>query len=228
MVEKFKDENNKLKQVKLDKVKGLFDKFTLDISNVHSDHNQSIDQVAERLMKHSEQQKGLKMARVNELKSKIEAEQGRLQTMSWEQLEEEFSAIKEKFNDISTRLPSKSNKADVRLNVGGQSFVVGMDTLTSVDGSLLQDFFTENFKNEKIFIDREPEAFREMLKYLRSDRKYVPKNLAPDVQSQFEMEIKHWKVDNGLKQFDQLTYTKLQWRIMNMLKSTPKIDEKKS
>ena len=106
--------------------------------------------------------------------------------------------------------------------------MVGMDTLTSVDGSLLQDFFTENFKNEKIFIDREPEAFREMLKYLRSDRKYVPKNLAPDVQSQFEMEIKHWKVDNGLKQFDQLTYTKLQWRIMNMLKSTPKIDEKKS
>ena len=46
MVEKFKDENNKLKEAKLDKVKNLFDKFTLDISNVHSDHNQSIDQVA--------------------------------------------------------------------------------------------------------------------------------------------------------------------------------------
>lgn len=104
-----------------------------------------------------------------------------------------------------------------------------MDTLTSVDGSLLQEFFKENFKsNEKIFIDREPDAFSHMLTYLRSDRKFVPKDLPPDLQAQFEMEIKHWKVDCGLKQYDQLTYSKMGWKIINLLKSMPKIDSEKA
>lgn len=146
----------------------------------------------------------------------------------WQHLEDELTKIKKKYNDFEIDIPEKPTKEDVRLNVGGQSFVVGMDTLTSVDGSLLQNFFTaENFKNEKIFIDREPGAFNNMLQYLRSDRKYVPKNLPPDIKAQFEMEIKHWKVDNGLKQYDQLTYSKLQWKIINMLKAAPKIDEHK-
>ena len=89
----------------------------------------------------------------------------------------------------------------MHINVGGKSFVVGMDTLTAVDGSLLQNFFKEeeNIKNEKIFIDREPEAFSNMLKYLRSDRKYIPQDMSAEMKAQFEMEIKHWKVDNGLQ-----------------------------
>lgn len=67
-----------------------------------------------------------------------------------------------------------------------------------------------------------------MIKYLRNDRKVVPKDLAGEKLASFESEIKHWKVDKGLKQYDQLTYTKLQWKVINLLKSTPRVDELKA
>lgn len=116
--------------------------------------------------------KDLKFANIQKIKEKIDKDEELYRSVSWDQLEKEFSQIKKTFYDVNIKKP----KSDVHINVGGMSFVVGMDTLTSVDGSLLQNFFKEeeNIKNEKIFIDREPEAFSNMLKYLRSDRKYIP------------------------------------------------------
>lgn len=92
----------------------------------------------------------------------------------------------------------------MELNVGGTHFVVGRDTLTSVKGSRLGELFSgkvdprKGGNGEEVFLDRDPVVFNHMINYLRSNRKFLPKELSPDLRHHLETEIRFWKVGDGL------------------------------
>lgn len=87
---------------------------------------------------------------------------------------------------------------------------VGKNTLTKVEGSLLQAMFSgvakvNRTKEGRVFIDRDPDMFSYLTTYLESDRTYLPKSVDQDIQTRIEMEINYWKADMGLTVFDELT-----------------------
>ena len=67
----------------------------------------------------------------------------------------------------------------MKLNVGGQSNItISKDLLNSVKYSKLFNHIKSEYKKENnsiIFLDRDPEAFRLMLIYLRNRRQNMPK-----------------------------------------------------
>lgn len=91
------------------------------------------------------------------------------------------------------------------------------------------DYFTEQLikaNGGPIYVDRDPEIFNYVLKYLRSDRKFIPKNVTQDVSSQIEFEIKYWGLDKGLARIDTLTNVDDIKKIEDILATVPKIDPK--
>ena len=58
-----------------------------------------------------------------------------------------------------------------------------MPLLTQIKGSKLQEFVAKNSVglNGPLYLDRDPEIFNLVLKYLRSERRFMPKNLTQDV-----------------------------------------------
>ena len=49
----------------------------------------------------------------------------------------------------------------------------------------------------RIFIDRDPEAFTHMVNFLRSEKKYLPKDVNTDLKIRLHNEFKYWKADMG-------------------------------
>lgn len=55
--------------------------------------------------------------------------------------------------------------------------------LTSVEGSMMSTLFQNDslckrMPDGSIFIDRDPEIFEHVIKFLRSDRTYLPRNVS--------------------------------------------------
>ena len=87
--------------------------------------------------------------------------------------------------------------------MGGTHFLVGRDTLTSVKDSMLREMFSgkvnlKKINGEQIFLDRDPVVFNHMVNYLRSNRKFLPKELSPDLRRRLDMELRFWKIGDGL------------------------------
>ena len=85
----------------------------------------------------------------------------------------------------------------VKLNIGGQNNItIGKDLLNSVKYSKLFNHIKSEYKkvvgNGVIFLDRDPEAFRLMLIYLRNRRQSMPKLTDKFQQQIFEDEINFW------------------------------------
>ena len=89
----------------------------------------------------------------------------------------------------------------IELNVGGQKdFAIDKKLLLSAPDSRLSDTFGKNLNAQKmiegkVFIDRDPEAFRLMLLFLRADRAQKPDMNDPFHNSLFEQELQYWRVD---------------------------------
>lgn len=66
-----------------------------------------------------------------------------------------------------------------------------------------------------------------MLNYLRSERKYLPRQLSSDKKHHLKMEIQFWQVDKGLEKMNQLSHPVAE-NIKNMFKYVPKISINKS
>ena len=82
------------------------------------------------------------------------------------------------------------------------NITAGRDTLTKIPESLLADYFSGIHQHPltndgRIFLDRDSEAFFHMINYLRSDNKYLPKDVNTDVKIRLYNEFKFWKTDVG-------------------------------
>lgn len=88
----------------------------------------------------------------------------------------------------------------IKINVNGtDEFSVHIDTLISVENSLLSELFSDmdNFKriDDKVFLDRDPEAFRLLLLWLRNDRVIKPTFENMFQRTLFDQEVEYWKID---------------------------------
>jgi len=70
-----------------------------------------------------------------------------------------------------------------------------------------------NTIDNKVFLDRDPDIFKHMINYIRSDRKYLPQDVNQDVKKLLEMEIKFWGVDFGLEKYDVLTVSQMKYKL---------------
>ena len=78
-----------------------------------------------------------------------------------------------------------------------------------------------------IFIDRDPELFEHVLKFLRSDRTYLPRDVSQDVKNLIETELRYWKLDKGL--IKMYNYATESAQILNnILEAVPEIDSSKN
>ena len=93
----------------------------------------------------------------------------------------------------------KFDSEDVKLEVSGKPLTVSLETLQSVDGSVLSKMFSGKHDVKKnadgaIVIDRDYEMFNTMINYLRNNRAEYPA-LETGLQSQaFEQELDFWDV----------------------------------
>ena len=78
-----------------------------------------------------------------------------------------------------------------------------------------------------LYLDRDPEIFDLVLKYLRSERRFLPKNISYDFKQQLFLEIKYWGLDRGLAKVDSLTHAEEIQALESILSAVPKIDPKK-
>ena len=76
-------------------------------------------------------------------------------------------------------------------------------------------------------MDRDPTIFGHMINYLRSERKFLPRQLTADQKHHLKMEIQYWQVDKGLEKMNQLSHPVAE-NIKNMFKYVPKISINKS
>jgi hypothetical protein len=122
---------------------------------------------------------------------------------------------------------SKFENEIFKLDVGGAKLKVSKDTLTSVDGSLLQKMFSgkHNLKidqNDVIYLDRDFKAFDTMIKYLRAERMVYPKFERSIDKDLFQKELDFWgiKTNNDHVEEKRLR-TKLPKDLVKFLEEPP-------
>ena len=78
-------------------------------------------------------------------------------------------------------------------------------------------------QGNQIFLDRDSEAFNYMLRYLRTNRKFLPEgDVDPNLRKLVELEIKYWEVNKGLS--NSLIESDLQRKIEDLLGSVPNVN----
>ncbi len=110
-------------------------------------------------------------------------------------LEKDIAAFAERLRDAESRFRDPSSI--VELNVGGTHFETLKDTLTKVEGSMLEAMFCGRFpvtrdKQGRAFIDRDPSTFVLVLNYLRTDQ--LPAGLDKTRQQMFDAELVYFQL----------------------------------
>lgn len=89
------------------------------------------------------------------------------------------------------------------LDVGGQLILkTSKALLCSVPGSLLERTFNGYHEHtiigDKIFVDRDPTAFKHLVNFLRLQKNYVPLFENKNEEELFVKELKYWDIQVGL------------------------------
>ncbi|KAH8741695.1 POZ+kelch domain protein with kelch repeats at the C-terminus [Cryptosporidium ryanae] len=115
----------------------------------------------------------------------------------------EIEELKEKINKISS-----SSKSTIEINVGGTKFEVSRKVLTEgkARGSILERIYSgktfgieiETDKDGNIFFDRDPDIFKNILNYLRDERKTIPQVFNIEASLNLLREMNYF----GIKFFD--------------------------
>ena len=80
----------------------------------------------------------------------------------------------------------EDNNSLIKLNVGGTIFTTTVSTISSIQGSYIDNLVKYDSNGEmnvtkdengNIFIDRSPELFKIILEYLRTNKLYIPDNV---------------------------------------------------
>ena len=145
------------------------------------------------------------------------------------ELKQEVLNLEYRQTEINDFINKNDIQQVINLNVGGKDFVVGRETLTSINNSLLALQFSgsqqllKTDEGTKIFLDRDPEVFTHIVTYLRSGRQFLPINANEDMKKKVQIEIKYWQLDKGLKEVDSLQHSDAE-KIQTMLSSIPKLN----
>ena len=85
---------------------------------------------------------------------------------------------------------------------------VGRDTLTKVNGSLLSATFSGNVEltrmpeSQRVFLDRDPEVFNQVIQHLRNDMKFAPNynhnNGFEEKKLPLDLEIDFWQLNEPM------------------------------
>mmetsp|Transcript_37243 Transcript_37243/g.107294 ORF Transcript_37243/g.107294 Transcript_37243/m.107294 type:complete len:359 (-) Transcript_37243:106-1182(-) len=131
------------------------------------------------------------LAEVEVAQRKLEEKQRLL-----EEMEQRIFAITDNVDDL------------VELNVGGQPMSTTRKVLCSAEGSLLAGMFSGNFdgghkrdKDDRIFLDVDPDLFKKLLSHLRLRRIASPDCPAPlphvteDQRAEYEMLVKYYGLE---------------------------------
>lgn len=109
---------------------------------------------------------------------------------------------RKELDDQTVALKDKTKFASdtVCLDVGGKRMTVALDTLCSVEGSALQKMFsgTHDLKRTRdglaYFLDRDYDAFNNMVNYLRNKREVFPEMKSESQIQLFEQELEYWQL----------------------------------
>ena len=129
-----------------------------------------------------------------ELKKKFEIE---LKTIEHE-CEKEIKILKDKLEQIKKNFGDTKDSSIITLNVGGRLFITTTFTLTQED-SMLKAMISGKYKilkdkDDNIFIDRDPDLFKQVLHYLRTD--YYP---TTENRNEFKNELDYYSIYHDLK-----------------------------
>lgn len=139
-----------------------------------------------------------------QIKSALEANQQRFEDADLSKLVKRLAKVKVETNNVQykklTHLP-----AELELNVGGEIFCTKLATLKRIPGSILDDVVSGRAQTAvdddgRIMIRTEPEVFKAALKYVESDRTWLPsaKKGSKVHRDLVETEIRKWRLDKGL------------------------------
>lgn len=144
----------------------------------------------------------VKIEKIKEFDGDIDTELELFRSKKMDELMEEVRIIEKRQAEIDDLARFQNKKEPVQIECGGLNITAGRDTLTKVEGSLLSDYFSgvhvHQLTNEgRIFLDRDSEAFFHMINYLRSENKYLPRDVNTDVKIRLYNEFKFWGTDVG-------------------------------
>lgn len=127
-----------------------------------------------------------------------------------------------KTNEVQKFVNAQNLNKMIKLNVSGLEKEVGRNTLTKVQGSKLEQMFNGVVEigrktDEPFDIDRDPVVFDHLIEYLRQDRKVIPHHYQQDLLEKFQEEIIFWDLAHDLQRYDQMTFPKLKWDVMQLL-----------
>lgn len=118
----------------------------------------------------------------------------------------------------------------VKLNVKGQIIESELSTLKKIKGSILDDVFSGRIltavdAQNQPCIDSNPQAFADMIEFLKQHRAWLPSKKGSKVRRDLaETEIRRWKVDKGLASPSVLT-TQIAQNLQKIYNSMPDLSE---
>ena len=123
----------------------------------------------------------------------------------------------------------KKDSEIVRLDLGGNLMKVSRETLTSVEGSLLEKMFSgkhnirgKEQENKSVYLDRDFRTFEYMINYLRNGREVYPQFESKAEQDLFEKEIEYWGIKTFNEDFEERQLkSKLSPQLLEMMNSEP-------
>lgn len=168
--------------------------------------------------------------KIKQTQAKNQEELQRFCQVKMEDLFQDIYQAEKALIDMQRFARLNSNTDVLDLIVGGQKFTVGRNLLTQIKGSKMSELFNnmhhlKMVEGNQIFLDRDPEAFNNVLRYLRTNRKFLPSDSDQNLRKLVELEIKYWEVNKGLS--NSLIESDLQRKIEELLVSVPNVNPQK-
>ena len=117
-----------------------------------------------------------------------------------DELESELIVLRNEFDDVLQTANKNSSGEIFEFEVSGKLFREARDLLCQVDveQSKLAQLFSGDITLPKTdkgvpFLNRDSDAVSHMLKHLKSDRRFIPKDL--DARELFNFELEHWGLE---------------------------------
>ena len=236
-IEKFRSKTTKI-EAELDQMSHKHSQKNWEVcEQLKQEITKAHDRMADKIMKamkeslnEIELSKKQQIKKIKQTQAKNQEELQRFCQVKMEDLFQDIYQAEKALVDMQRFARLNSNTDVLDLIVGGQKFTVGRNLLVSIKGSKMSELFNnmhhlKMVEGDQIFLDRDPEAFNNVLRYLRTNRKFLPSDTDQNLRKLVELEIKYWEVNKGLS--NSLIESDLQRKIEELLNSVPNVNPQK-